>query len=202
MDLNSQCASLLPLRLPGTAALCHHLLPLMVNSQGEKLRPIHLLVLSVMHRPSSKSVLLKGLCGVRSTASGMPGCQVRGWACGPRALADTAFSLPEKYPWQNHSWGAGLRSGHWSPGGWRWPHSGQCVWSWCHPRSKSAPTCPPWCLGQRTLRVRGGHNPSTHGACGMTQNLLSMIWLALLYIIHSPSKDEETCQSCGVACSE
>lgn len=82
-DLNSQCDFLLPLRLPGTAALCHHMLPRMVNSQGKKLSPTHLGVWSVMHRPSSKSVLLKGLCGVKTNG------QRAAWVPGERLSVQT-----------------------------------------------------------------------------------------------------------------
>lgn len=60
--------------------------------------------------------------------------------------------LPEKCPWQSHSWEAEQMSSHWNPALLRWSHSDQSAWSLCHPQSKSAQTCPQWCLGKKKAR--------------------------------------------------
>ena len=148
-------------------------------------------------RGPAPRVCLQALCTTKTNSQQASQVPMRGQACWPRAPGDKAFSLPERYPSQSRSSGAGLSWDRWSPAGWRWPHSDQCVWSWCRPRSRSARTCPPWCLGWRSpnrkFSLRGGYNPRTHGNVQADgQHVSSVIWLDLLHDIHPLSEDEET----------
>lgn len=55
-------------------------------------------------------------------------------------------------------------SSHWNPTQLRLSHSDQSAWSWCHPQSKSAQTCPRWCLGRNKERESENDGSLTLGA--------------------------------------